>query len=174
MRNVTVVLDPDTARRLRMAAARSDMSVSAYVARLLAVRPAVTGFAENGPAPYRPEAPAATTKITLSLPTEVVSRLRVDAAQAGKSMSRHLADLVSALSVTPRPSQRQALADRLALHHPSLLDMDDRTPSAAEQSPPSGAKMTQAEALCIWLAAPLMNITTHGRAPTRDELYDDD
>jgi hypothetical protein len=38
-----------------------------------------------------------------------------------------------------------------------------------------GRPMTQREALEIFLAGPLMNLTDeNGRAPTRDQIYDDD
>ncbi len=38
-----------------------------------------------------------------------------------------------------------------------------------------GRPMTQREALDLFLAGPLMNLTDEtGRAPTRDQIYDDD
>jgi plasmid stability protein len=131
MRNVTVALDPDTARRLRIDAAHADKSVSAHVAGLLSA-PA-TGFAESGQAPYRSEAPVATTKITLSLPTDLVARLRVDAARAGKSMSRHLADLIGAAPETaPVHPQREALNGLLNGPRLRLTDEAGRAPSRDE------------------------------------------
>lgn len=174
MRNVSIALDVDTARRLRMDAAHADKSVSAYVAGLLAAP--VAGFGERGQAPYRAETPPATTKITLSLPTDLVARLRVDAARAGKSMSRHLADLVGAAPETrfkiPTPEEQKALDDFAIASRERFLA--EKAGAPTEQGRPDVPKMTQAEALRLWLAGPPLNYSVNGKLPSRDELHDDD
>jgi predicted HicB family RNase H-like nuclease len=173
MRNVSIALDPDAARRLRLAAATADMSVSAYVAGLVASAP--PAFAETGQAPYRAEGgtgPApASTKITLSLPTELVARLRVDAARAGKSMSRHLAELVGASA--PDVTQSRLAAQQRELEHGLAQAREcSRVEEDVSRFGGQAVGMTQLEALRMFLSGPRLNLTVNGKAPSRDEIYE--
>lgn len=69
--------------------------------------------------------------LTITLPDDVAAKLRVDAAKAGKSMSRYVADLLA----TPRPdttSQIEAIERFLNGPTWSLTDANGRLPTRAE------------------------------------------
>lgn len=90
--------------------------------------------------------------VTISADEELLAWLRVEAARAGKSVSRYVGDMLA---------QKKAEADRYG----ELVQ-------AGLVPPRSAHPKTQAEAAELWMRLPLREWADEsGRLPTREELY---
>lgn len=80
--------------------------------------------------------------VTISMDEETARWLRVEAAKAGKSVSRYVGELLA--------QRRAGGAEAVAT-----------------------AIVSQREAMALFLATPARDLGFYGRAPTRDEIYDE-